>query len=187
MECNRLLKQKQKKQRIYPKRYRIQNNTDKIFFVNETDREIPIQLTIPEIANRYFNIRKGNFQICLCSDEIDDHTLEKPLIVYFPQITPFEKIDTPRKTLHEEYYYIKKINKEQVSLKFLRNLDYEKLNLNLVKNIQTIDTPKQTQIQLCTSFCLLEDLRDLNSFLPNWEEELIRLDPLAMAISNIFD
>jgi len=187
MENNPILKQKRKKQRIYPKRFRLQNSTDKILFVNETGREIPIQLTIPGIAQRYFNIKPGNFQICLCSDEIEYHTSERRLILYFPQITPFEKIDTPRKTLHEEYYFIKKIKEKQVSIKYLKNLLYETLNLNLIKNIQTIDTPDHTQIQLCTSLCLIKDVKDLNKFQSDWEDELTAIDPMAMAISYIFD
>jgi len=187
MENVKILKQKRKKLRIYPKRYRLHNSTEKILIVNETDREIPITLTIPGIALRYFNIRPGNFQICLCSDEIEYHTSERRLILYFPQITPFEKIDKPIKTLQEEYYYIKKVKEPQVSIKYLKSLTYESLNLDLIKNIQTIDTPDHTQIRLCTSICLIKNITDLNDFQSDWEDELTALDPMAMAISQIFD
>jgi len=186
MENITILKQKRKRQRIYPKRFRLQNSTDKILIVNETGREIPITLSIPGIAQRYYNIRPGNFQICLCSDEIEYHTSERRLILYFPQITPFEKIDTPKKTLHEEYYFIKKIKEKQVSIKYLKKLPYESLNLNLIKNIQTIDTPDHTQIQLCTSICLIKNITDLNNFQSDWEDELTAIDPMTMAISQIF-
>jgi len=71
MENITILKQKRKRQRIYPKRFRLQNSTDKILIVNETGREIPITLSIPGIAQRYYKIRPGNFQNCLCSDEIE--------------------------------------------------------------------------------------------------------------------
>jgi len=187
MENVKLLKQQQKRQRIHPKRYRLQKSTDKILIVNETGREIPISLSIPGIAQSYFNIRPGNFQICLCSDEIERHTSDRKLVLYFLQVTPFEKIDIPRKTLHEEYYFIRKVEEQQVTIDYLKQLDYDSLNLNLIKSIQKVDTPDQTQIQLCTSICLIKNVTDLNNFQYDWEDELTAINPMAMAISQIFD